>query len=93
MRNPVLSTEVGQMLEDVEVRGSDHDTERLIDFCARNSRESSADGKHDSAVWWARRMNQSIQHRRPEIVAAWERWHLRMVDESLAVFDGQEVVS
>jgi hypothetical protein len=89
-RNPVLSTPVGQALDGVEVTRIDHDIELLIKFCLENSRLASADGKHDSAVWWTQRTTQSKQCRRREIVAAWDRWHLRMVDEGLAVFDGQQ---
>lgn len=90
MKNCVLSTPVGQMLEGVEVRGSDHDTERLIQFCAKNSSNATAAGQSEPAVWWARRMTQSMTMRRPEIVQAWDRALLREIDDGVGYFSSQQ---
>ena len=90
MKNCVLSTPVGQMLEGVEVTGTDHDLELLIVYCARNSSESSADGDKDRAIKWARLMNQCIQNRRPEIVEAWDRARLREIDDGVGYFSSQQ---
>lgn len=90
MRNPVLSTPVGQMLEGVQVRGTDHDLELLIAYCVTNTNQAHAELRADSAIWWARRMSEHMTMRRPEIVAAWDRARLREIDDGVGYFSSQQ---